>query len=560
MRINQLIPREAMDKIAKWVDRPINQIEKTEKYEKLLKRYGFNQLDLGTNREIYTHEKYPKVVFKIALDEQGVLDNLNEYEKSDKSKYFPMSYDIDTDGYVLIQQRTPVMQLSTFREKEVQKRVRKILRQLDSEGFYLLDLGADKHKNFGMDKKGEIYILDFGYVGYKSLCNFNCPHTRVIKPGKQEFCKGKLDYNKSFTMLVCDECENAFKVDVAMEGYTQTMYAKPPEKEEFRPSKDLEDFYKSFNKHRDRGTLKRYVSLTKSEENRVMTPVVSTKPITEPPSAKDRFLALAGKVAAAEDSDKVQLPALDDPMDDDDEDDDDEEFDAPRTLRSQIDDDDDDEDEDEEEDEPYVDAEGDVYETAPRPILHHDEDRDVVQDNIEDGQYQKAMEYLMATGVSEKNSGEIVTALFYERFPEMKRIITDFDKEVERRVAEREAIFRLEHANANITEKEPEPVLMETIDDISVLEDLGIVVSKPSDGELQNEIHIGMSAENLKKRPIIVISKNDVVYYIDLLAHVDRLIEFKSPLFDGDMIVTSMVAEPVDEFNRDYDDRYFEND
>ena len=285
--LNKIMPEEILEKIGNIVERPINQIEKIEKYEKILKPFGFKYVDSGTNRVVFSHKNYPKVVFKIALDEQGCLDNLNENEKSDKSVYFPDSHDIDLNGYILCQQKISILFTSeSFNKDGIQKRMRLMLKDLDKEGFILVDLGMDKHKNYGMDKDGNIFIIDFGYIEYKSLGNFNCPHTRYKSDDKVKYCKGQLHYTKDYTMVKCDECNNKFNVNVVLEGYTENKYAVPPtKKESFVASDNLQDFYKNFNTTRDRKTLTKYVEISHTSKEFEIGRDTNMQP-----SLKDRFL------------------------------------------------------------------------------------------------------------------------------------------------------------------------------------------------------------------------------------------------------------------------------
>jgi len=271
--LKELFDDEAFEKILKWADSSMNYPEKAEKIEKLLKKYSLKPLDSGTNRVCYIHKDYPKVVFKVGFDPQGIVDNLNEYHKSSLHHYFATSYEIDKEGLILVQEKCPTIDYDYFQKKDTKRKIRRMLEELDEEGFILMDLGLDKHKNYGVDRKGNIRIIDYGYVELKSLGNFNCPHYR-LKGDKKKYCKGTLRYNKDFTMLECDECENVFKIDVVLEGYTESKYQTKEKMPKYKPSKELDEFYRNFNKHRDRATLKQFVALSdkinatgKGEEN-----------------------------------------------------------------------------------------------------------------------------------------------------------------------------------------------------------------------------------------------------------------------------------------------------
>lgn len=290
--LGDIFNQDVFRRLQKVVENPINQEEKIDKLTKILDTYNLKVFDSGTNRVIFRHKKYPDVVFKVAMDEQGVLDNLNEYEKSDKSSRFPDGYDIDYDGYVLVQRRDKRIDQGVYETDDVQSGIRKMLSSL-SKDFVLIDLGMDKRKNFGVDNSGRYTVLDFGYLTYKSLANFNCP---------MDGCKGTLEYTKNFSMMKCSKCGNKFKPDVVLEGHGEHIYAIPPKSQKFTPSKELEEFYKNFKNSRDMSTLKEYVSLNNTQ-NASNGKVGEEKMAT----TKENFLS---KVKAFSKPDNVAKPKM----------------------------------------------------------------------------------------------------------------------------------------------------------------------------------------------------------------------------------------------------------
>jgi len=515
--LDKVLSEKTIEKIGEIVERPINQIDKARKYEKILKDSDLRIFDMGTNRQVFTHKRYPNVVFLVALDEQGVLDNLNEYEKSDKSPRFPESYDIDTKGCILVQQRIKQNLTSKdLAEPKMQKMIRKMLRELDEEGFILIDLGLDKPKNFALDKKGELYIIDFGYVEYKSLANFNCPHKRYKENDKIKYCKGKLEYTKDFTMLKCTECGSKFDPNVVLEGYTEYRYADPPKKKNyFKPSDDLHDFYKQFSKTRDRSTLTKYVEIShklnknNKGDDRDMDQTF-----------KDRFLSkIRGTDESEENKNGINVKPY-------------------QTIDEGID----------------VICKNSERANMPEIIRHIPQVSDLTDNH-------KAI--VIQPGHKDSVHSIITTESFIDKFESEKDVIGFIEKLFNNHPSIRENVMGV---SAVLTATEEDFALTPTVEIKSENEFVFSNTNHPGiqliipDGK-EDELQIYITLEDVVKKPVICFQKDNIAYYIDIKEHVERLNETVDITGQPeDMIITSMYAEQYREFNGDYDAAYFEND
>jgi len=491
--LRDLFDEEAFEKILKWAESSMNYPEKADKIEKLMKKHGLKPLDSGTNRICYTHKDYPRVVFKIGFDPQGILDNLNEYHKASLSEEFASCSELDEEGLILIEEKCPTIDYDFFQKKETKKKIRNMLEKLDKEGFILIDLGLDKHKNYGVDRKGRIRIIDFGYVALKSQGNFSCPHVRYKEDGdKKKYCKGRLKYNKNFTMLECNECGNVFKIDVVLEGYTESKYATPEKLPKYKASKELDEFYKNFTKHRDRTALKQYVVLSnKTDTNKEGDSEVN----------KNSILSKMQKLSGTtEENVSVPKPKSEPPQ----------QRVQSVTPRPQ------------QERKPQS-----VYHSTPRGI-------DVLKpnDEVEKEQKQlldlsKAFE-LINTDKTEE-SDKLIRNLFFARFPGLAEAIEDIK-----------------------TKLEDEDDGTESSKVHTLCKESGIEIIESND----NELHIAFQYENLQKDPWVVMSHGDVVVHIDLKSHIEKITQIDCD-DETELIVSRMTIQPLTEFNRDYEESYF---
>jgi hypothetical protein len=505
--LRDIFEEEAFEKILKWADSSMNYPEKADKIDKLMKKYGLKPLDSGTNRIVYTHKDYPKVVFKIGFDPQGILDNLNEYHKASLREEFASSPELDEEGLILIQEKCPTIDFDLFQKKDTKKKIRKILEQLDEEGFILVDLGLDKHKNYGVDKKGNIRIIDFGYVELKSVGNFSCPHIRYKGDGdKKKYCKGHLEYNKDFTKLECSECENVFKIDVVLEGYTETKYASAEKLPKYKPSKELDEFYKNFTKHRDRATLKQYVALSNRSDSTNINNGGGAPEVAH--AGLNKLKQLSGNSGSGVSSGEETVKKSSVPSQERDSD-----CDEPQARSSQ-----------KEEILPTTETTKPltVYHSTQRGIDVLKPDEQVDQErNLQS--LNQAFE-LINTNLSE-DSDKLIRDLFFARFPSVAEAIQDIDKD-----------------------------LRESSEAAQLCQDAGIEIYAGANNN--DEIHFGIQLEQLKKDPWIIMSKGEVIVHINLREHMEKIVQIDTD-DETELIVSRMEVTALKEFNGDYEETYF---
>lgn len=155
----------------------------------------FEELGTGTNRIAFL---YNNLVYKIALDRRGLVDNNMEMRRSEElpmylAKTYESNYLINVAEYVMVVDR------DTFVMNE--DSIKHILADMAND--YLFDdigYSLKNYCNWGsrFSTTGEeMVILDYGYLyplfGQNRTELFRCPK-----------CGGKLTWNPNFTELVCN--------------------------------------------------------------------------------------------------------------------------------------------------------------------------------------------------------------------------------------------------------------------------------------------------------------------------------------------------------------------
>ncbi|WP_304576616.1 hypothetical protein [Romboutsia ilealis] len=145
----------------------------------------------GTNRMTVLINGY---IYKIALDQDGYIDNLNEFIVSKEAQpYVTKTY--ETNGLLAVAEYVTLISYEEFVEKKS-----KILEILDdiSREYLIGDMGwtQKNYTNWGYRKNSDdLVILDFGHMhrlsGEKLLCRE---------------CGQILQYNSTFTKLKCLSC------------------------------------------------------------------------------------------------------------------------------------------------------------------------------------------------------------------------------------------------------------------------------------------------------------------------------------------------------------------
>lgn len=187
---------------------------KSDYVEELLEPFGFTSKGggLGTNILVLTHPYYPGVVFKIALDENGIADNFNDCLLQDMVPQYARVYARHPSGLVTVQERYFVMKpewMSLYRND-----ILHALREL-SKDFLIADLTPSMVLNYGIDRKGKFVFIDgsdlYPLKQIKAKDRLRC--VAVIgsdKNGELKRCRGKCKYNDDFSQMVCEKCGRTY--------------------------------------------------------------------------------------------------------------------------------------------------------------------------------------------------------------------------------------------------------------------------------------------------------------------------------------------------------------
>lgn len=160
----------------------------------------FQELGTGTNRMAFLYTPGPDrefkggagLVYEIALDRRGFVDNWTEFKRSiECPMYFVKAY--ETNMLILIEEYVTLIDDQEFIANE--HGIKAILEDL-SKNYLFEDIGftMKNYENYGYRSNGEIVILDIGYI-YPFKGNehvLSCPK-----------CRGQLAYNSNYTGFVC---------------------------------------------------------------------------------------------------------------------------------------------------------------------------------------------------------------------------------------------------------------------------------------------------------------------------------------------------------------------
>lgn len=155
------------------------------------KDISFNFLGDGTNRMALLIDGY---VYKLALDDQGYIDNLTEFKMSREAQpYVTKTY--ETNGLFCVAEYVTLISYDEFVKQKM--RILEILEILSSE-YLLGDMGWTKKNycNWGYRKNTkDLVILDYGHMMKVDTNKFICSE-----------CGGFLSYNSTFTEIECISC------------------------------------------------------------------------------------------------------------------------------------------------------------------------------------------------------------------------------------------------------------------------------------------------------------------------------------------------------------------
>lgn len=192
----------------------------------LLTRFEIDYVPIGpgTNRYAILIDG---IVFKIALDEWGMRDNLNEFAMSrELQPYVIKVYEVNSLGTIMTCQYVTVIDKDEYlKQKEA---ILSILEDL-SQSYLLGDVGyvSKNFLNWGYTDEGDLVILDFAYI-YKVIAH------ELLCNNRDCISHPYLEYNSTYTELHCPECRKKYTfMDI------RRRYNKKDEEELIRLTKEL---------------------------------------------------------------------------------------------------------------------------------------------------------------------------------------------------------------------------------------------------------------------------------------------------------------------------------
>lgn len=157
----------------------------------------WTEIGTGTNRFIF---RYDTFAFKLALDEEGMADNMQEWAMCTPLKNVAYAHEISRRGHLLVASYCPAF--TSFQEMNFyQNEIVAILQRWTSEGFLLGDVGlvSENYANWGL-KDGKPVCIDYGYIFPSTVDLFGCvcgSHRMV-------------PLNKTFSEYKCPECNRRY--------------------------------------------------------------------------------------------------------------------------------------------------------------------------------------------------------------------------------------------------------------------------------------------------------------------------------------------------------------
>lgn len=173
-----------------------------------LSHFGFKAAGgEGTNIVVILHDRYPGVVFKIALDSNGIADNFNDGVMQYVIPRYTRVFARDMTGIVSVQERS--VTLNSARMEDFKEDIMSLLEQL-SEKYLVADLSPVRFLNFGVARDGEFVIQDGSdlYPIADMDHKFRCQNSVGWDEKKHKVlrCGGKLRYTTDFLAMVCEKC------------------------------------------------------------------------------------------------------------------------------------------------------------------------------------------------------------------------------------------------------------------------------------------------------------------------------------------------------------------
>lgn len=215
----ELFTPSVVSKLFEIMDSGSNNVEKAHQYDEYLGEFGFLTVGLGTNIYTMANPAYPGVVFKIAVDTNGLADNANDVilckavnqylmDNGERPRYTQVLAKHSTN-IVSVQERKIVIS-QRVRMQPFAADILMVLRIIASE-YMIIDLTPlDYPLNYGIDRDGEWCFVDASDLF--PIKKLKKPLRCVKEIGyneekhKVKICGGKLRYLKDFSRIVCKEC------------------------------------------------------------------------------------------------------------------------------------------------------------------------------------------------------------------------------------------------------------------------------------------------------------------------------------------------------------------
>ena len=153
----------------------------------------FTGLGNGTNRMGILIDGY---VFKIAFDDDGMIDNKREFIYTKQLQpYVVKVYECIPNGLISVCEYVSIFTLDDFHKH--QEEMADILKDI-SDRFFIGDVGitTKNYVNWGIRNDGTICILDFAYIYSTQFRIFVCDCEE----------EGTLRYDKMYVNLICPLC------------------------------------------------------------------------------------------------------------------------------------------------------------------------------------------------------------------------------------------------------------------------------------------------------------------------------------------------------------------
>lgn len=190
-----------------------NNPQKAKYIEEALGYYGFKEVNLGTNIYTMYNPAYPGVVFKFALDDNGLADNFNDTILQDLIPRYARTLARHPSAIVSVQERKVVVadqdRMDSFRSS-----ILKTLNKL-AEDYLIVDLSPTSyHLNYGIERNGDWCFIDasdlYPLINMPDKIRCNKAVGYDDKKKKVKRCGGRLRYNADFSAVVCTKCGSEY--------------------------------------------------------------------------------------------------------------------------------------------------------------------------------------------------------------------------------------------------------------------------------------------------------------------------------------------------------------